>query len=393
MQILILKCYKILFSENGIIKNIGFFITIAIIIFHFIFTLLFYKRNLKIIKNMIKDIFFGIMNWKLIKKNRRVKIWKFKKENKEKLCKRKIHVNKIPNKIKIRSKNKYINPPKKNKNKNKNIVINNYLNFAHNNKYDIKNKKIIFNSKKKLSPNKSILQKVRKIMAYNDEELNQLSYELALKYDNRTYCKYYISLIKTKHNLIFSFLYNKDYNLRIIKIDLFFINFVLEFTLNALFFNDDTMHKIYEDKGKFDFLYQLPQIIYSLIISSVLDACLKLLALTEEYILNFKHNTIILNLNKRYARLFKKMKFILLLFCIISTIFLLLFWYYISIFCAIYKNTQFHLIKDTLISFSISFLYPFIIYLLPGFFRIPSLSNRRNKKKCLYNISKFFQVF
>jgi len=54
-------------------------------------------------------------------------------------------------------------------------------------------------------------------MIYNDEELNQLSYKFALLYDNRTYCQYYTSLIKTKHNLIFSFFYSKDYNSRIIK--------------------------------------------------------------------------------------------------------------------------------------------------------------------------------
>ena len=48
------------------------------------------------------------------------------------------------------------------------------------------------------------------------------------------------------------------------------------------------MHKIYEEKGKFQFIYQLPQIIYSTIISSVLDYLLKFLALSEDYILEFK---------------------------------------------------------------------------------------------------------
>ena len=33
-----------------------------------------------------------------------------------------------------------------------------------------------------------------------------------------------------------------------IKIDLFFVSFVMNYTVNAFFFNDDTMHKIYEDK-------------------------------------------------------------------------------------------------------------------------------------------------
>ena len=56
-------------------------------------------------------------------------------------------------------------------------------------------------------------------------------------------------------------------------------------------------------------------------------------------------------------------------------------------FGAIYKNTQIHLLKDTLVSFGLSLIYPFGIYLLPGLFRIPALSNRKNKKKYLYDFN------
>ena len=73
-------------------------------------------------------------------------------------------------------------------------------------------------------------------MAYNEGELNDMDYESALKYDERSYLEYYFSLIKTKHDLIFTFFYNKDYNSKIIKIDLFFVNFVMNYTVNALFF-------------------------------------------------------------------------------------------------------------------------------------------------------------
>ena len=34
-------------------------------------------------------------------------------------------------------------------------------------------------------------------MKYIDEEKNELTYELALLYDKRNYCEYYISLLKT----------------------------------------------------------------------------------------------------------------------------------------------------------------------------------------------------
>ena len=69
-----------------------------------------------------------------------------------------------------------------------------------------------------------------------------------------------------------------------------------------------------------------------------------------------------------------------------------MFWYYLSMFCTIYNQTQYHLIKDTLISFGLSFISPLGIYLLPGIFRISSLANRNNKRKCIYDFSKLLQM-
>ena len=63
------------------------------------------------------------------------------------------------------------------------------------------------------------------------------------------------------------------------------------------------------------------------------------------------------------------------------------FWYFISCFCAVYKNTQNILIKNTLISFGLSMVYPFGLNLLPGIFRIPALRAPKKDKKCLYKIS------
>ena len=54
-----------------------------------------------------------------------------------------------------------------------------------------------------------------------------------------------------------------------------------------------------------------------------------------------------------------------------------LFWYYISAFCAVYKNTQIFLIKDSMTSLLMSLLYPFGLYLIPSYLRILSLSSNK----------------
>ena len=107
---------------------------------------------------------------------------------------------------------------------------------------------------------------------FTDYELYQISYIEALKYDKRTFFELYFSLLKMKHLLFFSFYPHNDYNSKISKIFLFFFSFALYYTINALFFNDSTMHKIYEDNGKFNLIYQLSQIIYSSIISFIITA-------------------------------------------------------------------------------------------------------------------------
>ena len=166
----------------------------------------------------------------------------------------------------------------------------------------------------------------------------------------------------------------------------------MNYAINALFFTDGTMHKIYIDKGKYEFIYQLSSIIYSSIISILFDKILQFFALTEGIILDFKNNRKNIDIKElihKGLKLISKIFTRSVLYFIISTIFLLFYWYYLALFCAIYVNTQIHLIKDTAVSFGLNLITPFAINILPGIFRIPSLSNKNNKY--LFFISKVLQ--
>ena len=303
-----------------------------------------------------------------------------------------------------------LNKRKRKENKSKNVppkrkinIVNNFNSSENIYKvnYDIININKIKNKMNESQSSKNTINFYQKnknnhnkdsLMEYSDDELNMLPYDLAIEYDKRNYWGYYLSLIKTKHNFIFSFFYDGDYNSKIIKIDLFIFSFTIFYTVNALFFTDDTMHEIYKNKGSFDLEYQLPKIIYSSLISIILNILFKRLALSEDQILDFKKIKEKKDLDRITTALIKKIKIKFFSYFILSFIFLLFFWYYLSMFCAIYVNTQIHLIKDTLISFGLSLCYPFAIYLIPGIFRIPSLSNRKNKRNLLYGFSKILQL-
>ena len=150
------------------------------------------------------------------------------------------------------------------------------------------------------------------------------------------------------------------------------------------------MHKIYIDEGSYNFIYQIPQILYSSLISGVIKSLIKYLSLSENNIIDFKKDKVN-KLDSKYAELKKLLKIKFILFFIIAFFLLIIFCYYITCFCCVYSNTQLHLIKDTVISFCLSLLYPFGIYLVPAMFRKCALDSTKKNKKCLYKLSLILQ--
>ena len=96
---------------------------------------------------------------------------------------------------------------------------------------------------------------------------------------------------------------------------------------------------IYVSKGSFDIEYQLPKIIYSSLISMFLNTFLKILALSNDNIIEFKQNKEIKNIEEKDGDLNNKLNIKFISYFILNFILLVFFRYYISIFCAIYSNT------------------------------------------------------
>ena len=152
------------------------------------------------------------------------------------------------------------------------------------------------------------------------------------------------------------------------------------------------MNKIYIVNGRYNFIYQIPQILYSSIISSIITIILKNLSLSQKSIIKIKQINNIRIMVKKFISLFKWYKYKLILFNIFGFILLFFNWYYITLFCSVYTNSQSHLLTDTFTSFGISLLYPFGFSLIPGFLRIPALKSYTKQEKCLYRISQLIAI-
>ena len=423
MNINLMKCYKLLFTKDGIVYNIGSYIVLCVVILYFISIFVFYKNDLRIINKIIKQILIAKnnmeysnnsqnnnqkINIKIDKKNKRIKKKgkkrKIKKNNSEKLFRREknnldkkrkistINLGKPNNNLEkdyniVNIKNSKIKKKSKKKKSIRNIKLENApplkkkigkiknerssINFSKINRNISVNDK---NTTKKLILSNSLINlkktendsidpsninksELLAINNLNDFELNSLEYKEALKKDKRDFFEYYLSLLKTNHLLIFTFFRKNDYNSKIIKIFLFFFSIILFYIVNALFFSDSTIHQILEDGGAFNFIYQIPQIIYSALITNIINIIIKTLSLSEKNILDINQEIDIKNLPKKSDKIIRKLNLKFILFFIISFLFLIFFWYYISCFCAVYKNTRLHLIKDTLISLGLSLIY------------------------------------
>ena len=154
-----LKCHKKLFNKLGILNNIGCYIILAIIIFHIISIFVLIGKQFSTLKKKIKKII-------LLKENKTDKT--------------------------------YIKTKMNRLTTNKTYLSKNYRN-KHTRKLKNSINKITPNSKIKINSKNLENIKYTKINLKNyiEEEINDFSYNLAIKYDKRNYSQYYISLLKT----------------------------------------------------------------------------------------------------------------------------------------------------------------------------------------------------
>jgi len=373
-----MKCVDTLFSKEGLLTNIGSYLLIFTFVFFTISTFVFYKCGYQIIEDNINRI-IGSKHINKIKTD-------FKKGKSRNSCK-KLSMKKNKRKS-IKAKNES-NPIKKKDAKKKKSIYKLDQNIVSSSNVRLKNQ-----IKLKLTPTKEIKEEKNKLkqIVFEDCELNLMSYANALLYDKRKYGQYYMSLLLLKNPILFSFYPINDYNLKIIKINIFFLSFDIIFTINTFFFNDSTLHQIYKDGGKYNLSYFMPKIFYSFIISYIIMIFIKHFSSSQRNLLLLKNEDKYIKLEEKAEGIKRCLLIKYIVFYIFSFIYLLLFWYYLSSFCAVYQNSQIYLIKNTFMSFAIYILFPNFFILLTCTFRIYSLRGKSPMNKCFFETSKFMQI-
>ena len=392
-NIISIKCTKTLFTKDGLKNNISSYILIIFITYFLLSIMLFIKFGYPLLVNDINNIINE--KEKIEKKNTKKKRniieerqnskrngKRFLKNNKKK------NINNPPKKEIVSFYNNINIPKKGNK---MNSIINlgnsgsNKKNYYKKNNNMLKTENI--KSQKKLA-SKNTNKKI--IISYNDYELNSLEYIIAISKDKRSFLEYYISLLKLKNPIIFSFCPRNDYNSIIIRSDIFCLSFSVYYATNFAFFTDEIMHKIYEEGGRYDILYFLTKIVISFFVSYFITILIKIIFLSERNISEVRKQPSLSIAYNIADKVKKNIVIKYIIFFILGLAFLIFFWMLLSSFGAVYPNTQMFIFKNTLMSFSMSLVFPFIFNTFPSLLRIYSLKS--NNSECIYKVSKFLQM-
>ena len=215
----------------------------------------------------------------------------------------------------------------------------------------------------------------------SENELNNADYDTAINKDNRKFLEIYWSFLKMKQLFIFTFYTSIDRNLRVVKIGLFILFVSFYFAFTALFFNDSIMRKIYIYRGNTDAAVHVPNIILSSLCCIIMNFLVNFVSLSDRDMIRAKKESDKKKVDK--IKTWIKIKTFILLG--ISTILIGLFWYYVSAFCAVFKNSQGRYFINVLIAFAVCNIWPFVTSLIPAALRKYGLE--RNSS-CMYKASK-----
>ena len=398
-NLLVLKCYKDVFKKEYIIKGDGGFIIIAITILEITFSLIFIFRDMAIIRRYLYNLteYFLIFD-KAYELNNTNIIRGYNKISN-------------PRKRKVKSENK-IKDINENKNKRKiNLRQGNIYGDSSKYSYNLKSESKAINTKtstlksqpkfkddtKKNSHDLKTLLKVKSLCGninmedYLKPDLDDLEFDDAIKYDQRSLDDFLSERLKEKQIIMNTFYYKENLRPMSIKIVLFLINIDLYFIINGLFFSEEYLSQLFNSNEEDSFFSYFPRSIsryfYAVIVGYIIGIIIDCIFIEErkvkriylrekdDYIqLKYEISVIIQSIKIRYNVFI----FLCLFISVIS-------WYYVSCFNNVYPRVKIEWIKSSITIILIMQILSIILILFEGLLRF--LSFKYNSEK-LYKIKQ-----
>ena len=238
--------------------------------------------------------------------------------------------------------------------------------------------------------------------------LNIYNFNEAIQYDKRNFCTIYYIFLIAKQVIMHAFFYKSPIEPLAIRLSLLKFMLGCDLALNAIFYTDNKVSEKYNSAKSaivFAFTNNLIVILLSTLIGYVMFLFLAklnnstneirdLFREEEEKIKNNKKYTVSLIRKKQIIDEVKKIikcyKIKIIIFYIIEFACMIFFWYYVTVFCNIYKKTQLSWLIDCAITIIVRIIIDFVLNLILALLYILSISLKSN---CFYRVIIFFYCF
>ena len=219
----------------------------------------------------------------------------------------------------------------------------------------------------------------------------EMKFDIAIKYDQRTFGETFYDYICDNVKTINTFFVWENFKPITLKIVIYIVTINLYFVINGLFYNEDYISEVYHsnDDKFFSFVPRsIKRFFYTLIVGSIIQILIHLFIIEER---RFKRIFIRNknNLSEIKLEIVKLNKLIdnrlITFFIIIIFIFIFSFLYIIS-FNYVYHYTQFEWIKSSIFIFIVIEILIFIACCFVSFIRIISLKYKSDRLFKLSNM-------
>ena len=228
------------------------------------------------------------------------------------------------------------------------------------------------------------------------ENYDELDFEDAMLNDKRNFFAIYWSFLSNKQMLL-SICFNKNpFAPSLIRLYLAVITISLFFVFNALLFKDDFISNRYHNsKGNFDFVYIITNEFSKCVIASFITSFMNFIIsfIFSHYAMSRvikeegnKGKKFLIDIRKEIRCLrIKYAVSILVLFIIF-----VLMWYYVTVFCAVFHNTQSAWLEGSLITLIFNNLLSLVLLMISALLRFASV---KCKSLVCFKVSNIFSEF
>ena len=228
---------------------------------------------------------------------------------------------------------------------------------------------------------------------YLKPDLDDMEYDDAVKYDNRSFCLFYWERLKEKQSII-NLICNDEFLRPItMKLLILLLNIDLYFVVNGLFYNEDYISDLFNSTEKetfFSFFSRsIERFIYATLVGVIVESIIGFIFIEEKKIkkIYIREKDNLVKLKYEIFKVIKSIKIRFIIFIVICFVIAIISWIYINCFNNVYPGIKMEWIKSSLVIILIVQLLPFILIFIEGLIRTIGL---KCKSEQIFELKKYF---